>query len=177
MPSTETCSLHSVLDKAVDPDKTFFEYYTSENLAALDILKELYEDSTHTLLTALPVSGKMDATSMLLPATKGKNLEHAKPHRHSITSHLIPEFCSPLGKAKYYYIGMTAPCLVWRLQSLFLAQEAATHTKRLYKEWQVANHQDVETHHTEVVLGAHLMLTAITPRMTLENINSERYEM
>ena len=44
-------------------------------------------------------------------------------HRHALRTSLIPEFCRPLGKAKWMFVGLVAPAVIWRVQSLLIAVE------------------------------------------------------
>lgn len=171
-------TLRDILDANYDPPRTYFAHYFTEGLAPADHLQTLLENVSHRLVCTFAVNGKLDGIPLLSRNAASVGASAVKTHNHAFISHLIPEYCSPLGKAKYYFIGVVAPSLIWRLQSLYLAEEASDRVGELYGEWttKYGNHQqdDDATYRTPDV---NLSLEAITPRMAMECMNSERLEM
>ena len=169
-------TLRDVLDAAYDPPRTYFDHYFNEGLAPAPHIQTLLEKPGHRLVCALAVNGKLDSIPLLGRISASTRVSTQSPHSHAFISHLIPEYCSPLGKAKYYFIGVVAPSLIWRLQSLYLAEEAGNQVGKLYGEWSTkfgSNKTAIDYRAPDI----NLTLEAITPRMAMESMNSERLEM
>ena len=162
--------------------KTFYEHYCAEGLVPQEHLDRLARDDTHRMACALAVSGRLDGTQLLGRVTDSAVASAAaaagetapRLHRHNTTSHLIPEYCLPLGRAKHYYTGLVAPGLLWRVQSLLLAHETGEHCQRLYREWQLSHCAPLDAPAAMPMPSLAALLEAITPRMCLELIDSER---
>ena len=169
-------TLRDILDADYDPPRTFFDHYLIEGLAPAEHLQTILEDSSHKLVCTLAVNGKLDGIPLLSRIAVSPGNLAKKTHNHAFMSHLIPEFCSPLGKAKYYFIGVVAPSLIWRLQSLYLAKEASDRVGTLYGEW-ITKYGKRCDDILSFTPDVNLSLEAITPRMAMECINSERLEM
>lgn len=62
-----------------------------------------------------------------------------KNHSHALEVMLAPEFCRVIGEARWYYCGLSAPSVVWRIQSLLLAVEAREVVVQLMDDFSLAN--------------------------------------
>jgi ERCC4-related helicase/dsRNA-specific ribonuclease len=121
-------------------------------------------------------------------------------HTHAAPLFLIPELCQVLGKCKWYAVGLVAPSLIWRIESLLLAVEAKNtlikaivkFDKNLQKHQQLNHSTDQEEFDFNLICHtlseksnellfpvpkASLMLEAISPRLVGEMIDSERLEL
>jgi hypothetical protein len=68
--------------------------------------------------------------------------EHNKAHKnhsHAVDVMLAPEFCRVIGEARWYFCGLSAPSVVWRVQSLLLAVEAREVVVQLMDTFSLAN--------------------------------------
>ena len=174
--SAPTVTLTDVLDTVHDPPRTYFEHYLIEGLAPSSHLYSLLDKADHRLICTLAVNGRLDGLPLLSRIPSMSTNCARKPHNHSFITYLIPEYCTPLGKAKYYYIGVVAPTLIWRMQSLYLAEEASSHIRKLYDNWMKNN--SISRNSSEYGgPDVNLILESITPRMAMENMNNERLEM
>ena len=54
---------------------------------------------------------------------------------------MAPEFCRVLGKSKWYFCGLVAPSVVWRVSSLALSVEARDSVVCLMDAFSAANPQ------------------------------------
>ena len=124
---------------------------------------------------------------------KGDPTGGHKPHTHSKSIMVVPEFCRVVGEAKWFFCGLVAPSVVWRMQSLVLAEEARAAIVTLMDAPRATDRSQVEskTERGEVtglamMMGMvsslpvilpspSIMLEALTPRMAGERLNSERY--
>jgi hypothetical protein len=190
-------TLMSVMNPATDDTKTFYDHFIKEGSTPRADLDRIVADPTQHLVRALAVNGKLDAAALLgrvLYAPGDDNMSPdnnridssvtCKLHRHSYMSYLLPEFCTPLGRAEYYFTGLIAPCLMWRVQSIFSAIELRTSVGELYREWKLTHpglnmlEDDLDvTSSSSMVPGIMAHLEASTPRMCVELIDSERLEM
>jgi hypothetical protein len=55
---------------------------------------------------------------------KKEFLSQKRNHTHTQPIHLLPEVCRCIGKSKWLEMGLTAPSIMWRIQSLLLSVEA-----------------------------------------------------
>ena len=128
-----------------------------------------------------------------LPSIKRSNSgKWHKRHTHSDSIMMAPEFCRVVGEAKWFFCGLVAPSVIWRMQSLVLAEEArsalmvlmdvAPTVGRSQEEIMIANEvtelakmTGVASSVPIVLPSSLIMLEAITPRMAGERLNSERY--
>lgn len=62
-----------------------------------------------------------------------------KDHTHAAINMLIPEFIRVIGEAKWFYCGLAAPSVMWRVQSLLLAVEARKEILDLVDSFSTAN--------------------------------------
>ena len=105
---------------------------------------------------------------------------------------MAPEFCRVVGEAKWFFCGLVAPSVIWRMQSLVLAEEArsavmvlmdaAPTVGKSQEEIMIVNEvtelakmTGVASSVPIVLPSSLIMLEAITPRMAGERLNSERY--
>jgi hypothetical protein len=71
-----------------------------------------------------------------------ENQEQSKAHKnhsHALDVMLAPEFCRVIGEARWYFCGLSAPSVVWRIQSLLLAIEAREVVVQLMDTFSLAN--------------------------------------
>lgn len=126
---------------------------------------------------------------ILKRSNSGKN---HKRHTHSDSIMMAPEFCRVVGEAKWFFCGLVAPSVIWRMQSLVLAEEARSAIMVLVDaiptDMRSQEETMIENEVTELVKmtgvkssmpiilpSSIIMLEAITPRMAGERLNSERY--
>ena len=62
-----------------------------------------------------------------------------KDHIHAVDVMLAPEFCRVIGEARWYFCGLSAPSVIWRVQSLLLAVEARDVVVDLMDSFALAN--------------------------------------
>ena len=175
------CCLTDSMDKDSANTKTFFDHYRDSNLLSHDDLQNLVARSRFKMARVLAVNGKLDTLPMLARLTNVKEEMARKPHHHSFISHLPPDYCVILGLARYYYIGIVAPSCVWRLLSLILAAEATAFVRNLSQKHFVPSSlsppADSKAVYFHLTPSLSIMLDAITPRMCMESMDSERLEM
>lgn len=167
----EEVTINDVMDPKAAVPKTFLEHYLEEGSIPPDVLQGYSADPNHRMIRCMGISGKLNGVRLLNRITSAHD---NKVHRHAYVIHLIPEYCSMMGNALYYYVGLAAPCFAWRLKSLLLAQEARDHTWRLYKEYALAEGSLADSLQLPSI---DMVLEAITPRMCLEIMDSERLEL
>ena len=62
-------------------------------------------------------------------------------HTHADSIMMAPEFCRVLGEGKWYFCGLVAPSVVWRVSSLALSVEARDSVVCLMDAFAAANPQ------------------------------------
>jgi hypothetical protein len=115
------------------------------------------------LIAEAGMTGKMSADNLIEEIRDANTYTNAPE-----VSYIIPKLIwETAGESTFYFAGMGLPSLLWRLQSLYLAQECIDHISTLYKRL-------YPSYSALISPSVPLMLTAITPRMAYENIDSER---
>lgn len=105
-------------------------------------------------------------------------VQNIKRHNHIPVSYLIPECCEVMGPAKWFFAGLAAPNIIWRLQSLLLAAEARERIVDSVKEYYQNNHYNCSPKSFDVEKPSlPLMIQCLTPRAINEGSDSERLEM
>lgn len=99
-------------------------------------------------------------------------------HNHSVTMHLLPESCHPLGKAKWFYFGLVAPCVAWRVQTILLGNECVEKIINCAETYNSTVFSDPIDIQRFVSISPHSldMLRAITFRCAGESFDNERLE-
>jgi hypothetical protein len=101
-----------------------------------------------------------------------------KRHGHAQVTFLIPECCDVLGPAVWFFAGLAAPSIMWRLQSLLLALEAREKIVDSIKNYY--NNNDHDSSHELIGVGVPsplLMLQTLTPRLSNDSLDYERLEI
>lgn len=156
---------------------TYADYFLSKNritLAELDILRT---NRDHRLVPCFPMAGRLTLVQ-LLDRFDMKDISANDP-RAEYPTLLIPEHCTIIGDASLFLGGLMIPSLVWRLQSQLLAIEARRYIMNAQYFQKFQQLRMVDATITDVAIEApplSLFLTALTPRMTIEAMNSERLE-
>jgi hypothetical protein len=89
-----------------------------------------------------------------------------KRERGKATSHVVPELCRPMGDCRWYYLSLVLPSVTHRVQSLLLGCEAR----------QFLNTESLTANCSTGQPSLSSVLRAITPKMCLEDFDSERFE-
>ena len=102
----------------------------------------------------------------------------ARYHNHSVAMHLLPESCHPLGKAKWFYFGLVAPCVAWRIQTILLGNECIEKIINCAEKYNSTASSDPIDIHKFVDISPNSldMLRAITFRCAGESFDNERLE-
>ena len=113
-------------------------------------------------------------------------------------SHYLPEQCRPIGFAHWFYMAKTLPSIIHRIQSIELAKEALqlvednliafdnknktndsrksldVYSRNNFKFNEIQYIEENEENNPKIPLLT-TFLEAITPKMSLENFDSERF--
>lgn len=111
-------------------------------------------------------------------ATAVNMIDVSRYHNHSVAMHLLPETCHPLGKAKWFYFGLVAPCVAWRVQSILLGNECIEKLINCAEKYNcTASSDPIDIHKFASTSPNSLdMLRAITFRCAAESFDNERLE-
>lgn len=141
-------------DRIPNSNVTYREHFAKRNTEFLSLIDRMGEDPNYRLAKSFPVTSILTLHDLL-------KASHAK--EKSEINDVVLEGCQLLGNAKWYYVSLILPGLAHRIKSLQLAEEAL--------DWataKVSNKFDFE--------DIALMLEAITPKLALEHLNSEKLE-
>ena len=84
---------------------------------------------------------KTDEINKIQVRAKEESLKPRKVHTHADSIMMAPEFCRVLGEGKWYFCGLVAPSVVWRVSSLALSVEARDSVVCLMDAFAAANPQ------------------------------------
>jgi hypothetical protein len=84
---------------------------------------------------------KTDEINKIQVRAKEESLKPRKVHTHADSIMMAPEFCRVLGEGKWYFCGLVAPSVVWRVSSLALSVEARDSVVCLMDAFSAANPQ------------------------------------
>lgn len=167
---------------------TYLEYFLQKGRLTEERLNELLHDKNFELMPVKGVRIKCSAENLFSlpnsseelssPSSSDSTQSQITPQEDEEVNHLVPELCTIIGSLRSYCAGVLFPCILWRIQSVFLAQECIRDICKLFNEKEDA-HGLLGKRKIEEVRLPHpmLMLEAITPRMALETLNCERLEM
>ena len=116
------------------------------------------------LVEGYQVTGKL---TLNILQSRDINLKHKSSTSASANSskvYILPQLCQPLGKTRYYYMMLFAPAIAYRLESVMIANE-------LYQSL-FRNQQRLKQ--ITLTNPVSSVLIAITPKLNMEGINSER---
>lgn len=82
---------------------------------------------------------KTDEVNKIQMRAKEESLKPRKAHTHADSIMMAPEFCRVLGEGKWYFCGLVAPSVVWRVSSLALSVEARDSVEHLMDAFSAAN--------------------------------------
>jgi hypothetical protein len=140
-----------------DVEKTFADHFKSKHCREFhDVIDRLSENSNHKLIYVNTLVKKYRKVRDLLSNKKVKIKKSVQ--------YYIGEFCYPIGVSFWYYFSIYLPAVVHRIQSLFLADEARSFFNRKNSLSSKFQHPSISN-----------ILSAITPNLALEKINSERH--
>jgi dsRNA-specific ribonuclease len=169
---------------------TYRDYYLSKGLITQSEVQALAEISPSLpLVQSVSLAGRLSLVQILdQVVTKAVIIE--EEHTHSAVTYLLPQHCEIIGEVKWMMIGLVAPSMIWRIQSLLLALEAREKISLLMppnEPLQVIQSCPYLKHlppspslstdaNNYQLPSPSLMLKALTPRMTQEILDSERLE-
>ena len=106
---------------------TFREYYLSKaQITESDVAKiEQHNSSSSSILLVKSASlaGRLSLVQILDQVITNSDIIEEE-HTHTLVSYLLPQQCLIIGEVKWMLIGLVAPSMIWRIQSLLLALEA-----------------------------------------------------
>jgi hypothetical protein len=133
---------------------TYYTHLTTSNDALKPLLSHLANDSQHRMLLVHEINRSASPVSLL-------GFNNRKAER--TPTHVVPELCSVMGDGMWYYFSQLVPSVVYRVQSLLLASEA--------RDFLFSNSCNTNNYKLP---SLPLLLSALTPKMCLEGIDSER---
>jgi dsRNA-specific ribonuclease/ERCC4-related helicase len=189
---------------------TFQEYYLGKGLVTWSEIEKMTSQqqtspspsSTSSLsspqlplIKAASLAGRLSLVQILDQVVSTSEIIEEK-HSHTVVSHLLPQHCHIIGEVKWMMIGLVAPSMIWRIQSLLLAVEAREKIRQLMPPKESLetiprcpyfapspvssgdrNPTSQSQSSSEYQLPSpSLMLKALTPRLTQEILDSERLE-
>jgi len=163
---------------------TFADYFLSKRPHLADAIVRAKLDPEHHLVAMNSISTKVAHRNLLttmqddtreLPGWKNRNSVFSnKPER----VHFMPEQCRPIGYGHWFYMMKVLPSVVHRVQSVELAVEARNLVFRSARRVCMAEptlSTQVISHPQERYVRLLTFLEAMTPKMSLESFDSERY--
>eukprot|EP00595_Chromulina_sp_UTEXLB2642_P000948 CAMPEP_0196763732 /NCGR_PEP_ID=MMETSP1095-20130614/4626_1 /TAXON_ID=96789 ORGANISM="Chromulina nebulosa, Strain UTEXLB2642" /NCGR_SAMPLE_ID=MMETSP1095 /ASSEMBLY_ACC=CAM_ASM_000446 /LENGTH=1704 /DNA_ID=CAMNT_0042117539 /DNA_START=96 /DNA_END=5207 /DNA_ORIENTATION=+ len=130
--------------------------------------------------------GSLATIIPLLEKKSNSKAPHSSHHEKIYTSSRAS--CIILGHSKYFFLGLIAPSIIWRITSLLLAEEARSYLTSLFDksfsyEISKCNNLSVDvlfnknkSEDTLSIPSNNTILESITPRRCNEHINFERLE-
>lgn len=152
---------------------TFADHYRKTGAIKESDLDRFCADVEYKLVNCFPIARRTTLQQLLQRvATNTKN--RPNKHNHIQKSHLPSEYACVLGDALWFFMAQSLPSVIWRLQSLLLAVEACEFLRRV----SAINLDPSEMIAVDkLCFSPMLTLEALTPRLSLEDINFERQEM
>jgi dsRNA-specific ribonuclease len=177
---------------------TFQDYYLSKGLATGAEIEKMVKTHQQTSSSQLPMikaaslAGRLSLVQILDQVVSQSEIIEER-HSHTVVSHFLPQHCHIIGEVKWMMIGLVAPSMIWRIQSLLLAVEAREKIRQLMPPKESLEtiprcpyfasssssssaERDPTSPPDYQLPSPSLMLKALTPRLTQEILDSERLE-
>lgn len=108
---------------------TYYHYYAKKGRLSINQLNTLLADPSHQLVPVIGISAKFTLENLLCPSSVILPVLEQNPPNNM---HILPEICEIVGNLSDFYVGLALPCVVWRVQSMFLAYECIVYINGLY---------------------------------------------
>lgn len=156
----------------------YHEYYLKKQKLTEERINELHRDSRFELMPARGVPIKCSAVNLLASPDFENEVSSLPREEDDNVKYLIPEACYEIGLLRHYSTGILFPCIIWRVQSVFITQDCLSDLRLLFNQ----NNQSSRVMGTRPEEGPQLppltlLLEAMTPRLAHESIDCERLEM
>ena len=155
----------------------YHEYFLRKGKITEERINELHRDSSFELMPVRGVHIKCSAENLLTPPNREIDTSCSVRNVDGVR-YLLPEMCFEIGSLHHYSCGILFPCIIWRVQSVFIAHECLRDIHRLFDRNREGSSSMKACSQKELrIPSLTLILEAITPRMALETIDCERLEM